>query len=52
MYVANSEPAKWPWGGGRARVGGRGLISGEPNQGEVGRDMERWCVLPGEALLQ
>ena len=24
----------------------RGLISGEPNRCEVGRDMGRWCVLP------
>ena len=30
----------------------RDLISGEPNHGEAGRDTERWCVLPREALLQ
>lgn len=29
----------------------RGLISGEPNRSEAGRDMGRCCVLPGEALL-
>ena len=38
-------------GGGRAGVGERDLISGEPNRSEVGRDMGRWCVLPREALL-
>jgi hypothetical protein len=51
MYVANSEPTIWPRGGGRAGVAERDLISGEPNRGEVGRDMGRWCVLPREALL-
>ena len=51
MYVANSEPAIWCWGGGRAGVIGRGLISGEPNRHEAGRDTGRWCVLPREALL-
>jgi len=51
MYVANSEPTIWQRGGGRACVGVRGLISGEPNRSEVGRDMGRWCVLPREALL-
>jgi hypothetical protein len=39
MYVANSEPTIWPRGGGRAGVAERDLISGEPNRGEVGRDM-------------
>ena len=39
MYVANSEPTIWQRGGGRAGVGERGLISGEPNRSEVGRDM-------------
>jgi hypothetical protein len=29
----------------------RGLISGEPNRCEAGRDTGRWCVLPREALL-
>ena len=46
MYVANSEPTIWQREGGRAGVGERGLISGEPNRSEVGRDMGRWCVLP------
>ncbi len=41
MYVANSEPTKWLRGGGRAGVRERVLISGEPNRGEVGRDMGR-----------
>jgi len=41
MYVANSEPAKWQRGGGRAGVPERVLISGEPNRSEVGRDMGR-----------
>jgi hypothetical protein len=41
MYVANSEPTIWPRGGGRAGVAERDLISGEPNRGEVGRDMGR-----------
>ena len=45
MYVANSEPAKWLRGGGRAGVPERVLISGEPNRGEVGRDMGRRCDL-------
>ncbi|MCK4417533.1 MAG: hypothetical protein KAV99_05150, partial [Candidatus Latescibacteria bacterium] len=31
VYVANSEPARWCWGGGRAGVTERDLISGEPN---------------------
>lgn len=39
MYVANSEPAIWQWGGGRADVTERDLISGEPSRCEVGRDM-------------
>ncbi len=51
MYVANSEPAIWQRGGGRAGVRERVLISGEPKRSEVGRDMERECVLPREALL-
>ena len=29
----------------------RGLISGELNRHEAGRDTGRWCVLPREALL-
>jgi hypothetical protein len=29
----------------------RDLISGEPTRHEAGRDTERWCVLPREALL-
>jgi hypothetical protein len=45
MYVANSEPTEWLRGGGRAGVRERVLISGEPNRGEVGRDMERRCDL-------
>jgi len=45
MYVANSEPTKWLRGGGRAGVPERVLISGEPNRGEVGRDMGRRCDL-------
>jgi len=28
VYVANSQPARWCWGGGRAGVTRRGLISG------------------------
>jgi hypothetical protein len=51
MYVANSEPAIWRWGRGRAVVTRRGLISGIRNRCEAGRDMGRWCVLPREALL-
>ena len=51
MYVAHSEPARWCWGGGRADVTRRGLISDAPNRHEAGRDMGRWCVLPREALL-
>ena len=51
MYVANSEPAIWQRGGGRACVRVQGLISGEPNRSEAGRYMGRWCVLPREALL-
>ncbi len=51
MYVANSEPAIWRWGRGRAVVTRRGLISGVRNRCEAGRDMGRWCVLPREALL-
>ena len=31
VYVANSEPTIWQRGGGRAGVGERDLISGEPN---------------------
>jgi hypothetical protein len=46
MYVANSEPTIWQRGEGRAGVCERGLISGEPNRSEVGRDMGRECVLP------
>jgi len=45
MYVAKSEPTIWLRGGGRAGVGERVLISGEPNRGEVGRDMGRRCDL-------
>jgi hypothetical protein len=45
MYVANSEPAKWLRGGGRAGLPERVLISGEPNRGGVGRDMGRQCDL-------
>ena len=45
MYVANSEPTGWLRGGGRAGVPERVLISGEPNRGEVGRDMGRRCDL-------
>jgi len=41
MYVADSEPALWLWGGGRARGGRQDLISGESNHSEAGRDMER-----------
>ncbi len=51
MYVANSEPAKWLRGGGRADVAERDLISGEPTLGEAGRYMRRRYVLPREALL-
>jgi len=51
MYVANSEPTIWQWGGGRAGVAEQDLISGEPNRCEVGWHMGRWCVLPREALL-
>ena len=51
MYVANSEPAKWQRGGGRAGLTKRALISGEPNRSGAGRDMGRQCVLPGEDLL-
>jgi len=43
MYVANSEPAIWRWGRGRAVVTRRGLISGVRNRCEAGRDMGR-CV--------
>jgi len=45
MYVANSEPTIWLRGGGRAGVPEQALISGEPNRGEVGRDMGRRCDL-------
>jgi hypothetical protein len=45
MYVADSEPAKWQRGGGRAGVAERVLISGEPNRSEAGRDMGRRCDL-------
>ncbi len=45
MYVANSEPAKWQRGGGRAGVAERVLISGEPNRSEAGRNMGRQCDL-------
>lgn len=51
MYVANSEPTIWLWGGGQAGVAERDLISGEPTHGEVGRDMGRQCALPREAFL-
>jgi hypothetical protein len=51
MYVANSEPARWQRGGGRAGETRRVLISGEPNRSGAGRDMGRQCVLPGEGLL-
>ena len=50
MYVANSEPAKWLRGGGRAGLPERVLISGEPNRGEVGRDMGRQCDLTRGSL--
>ena len=38
MYVANSEPATWRWGEGRAVVDERGLISGtiEPTWSRTG----------------
>jgi hypothetical protein len=45
MYVANSEPAKWQRGGGRAGVRERVLISGGPNRSEAGRHMGRRCDL-------
>jgi hypothetical protein len=45
MYVADSEPAKWQRGGGRAGVAERVQISGEPNRSEAGRDMGRRCDL-------
>jgi hypothetical protein len=51
MYVANSEPAKWQRGGGRAGARERALISGEPNRSGAGRDMGRQCSLPREDLL-
>ena len=51
MYVANSEPAIWRWGEGRAAVTRRDPISGESNRCEAGRDMGRQYVLPREALL-
>jgi hypothetical protein len=51
VYVANSEPTRWPWSGGRAVVNTQDLISSEPFRGEVGRDTGRWCVLPRETLL-
>jgi hypothetical protein len=51
MYVANSEPAKWQRGGGRAGLTRRVLISGGPKRSGAGRDMGRQCVLPGEDLL-
>jgi hypothetical protein len=53
MYVVNPAfgGTIWQRGGGRAGMGERGLISGEPNRSEAGRDMGRCCVLPGEALL-
>jgi hypothetical protein len=51
MYVADSEPARWRWGEGRAGVDERDLISGVSNRREAGRDMGRSCVLPREALL-
>ena len=51
MYVANSELARWCWGGGRADGTRRSLIAGTLNRQEAGRDMGRWCVLSREALL-
>ena len=36
MYVADSEPTIWKWGGGRADVVDRDLISGELNRCEAG----------------
>jgi hypothetical protein len=42
VYVANSEPAIWLWGGGRAGVTRQDLIfGGTPNHGEAGLDTER-----------
>jgi len=53
MYVANSEPAIWQRGGGRAGVCERDLISDEPNRswtvyGEVMR-LRSWTVY-GEVM--
>ncbi len=45
MYVANSEPAIWQRGGGRAGVRERVVISGEPKRSEAGRHMEREYVV-------
>lgn len=51
VYVANSEPAIWVRGGGRADLAERVPIFDEPKRTEAGRDTRRWCVLPREALL-
>ena len=51
VYVANSEPAIWVYGGGRADVVERVPISDEqpPKCTEAGRHTGRSCVLPREA---
>ena len=51
VYVANSEPAKWVYGGGRADVVERVPISDgqAPKCTEAGRHTGRSCVLPREA---
>ena len=41
MYVANSEPAIWQWGGERECLGVQVPISGIPNRSEAGRDIRR-----------
>jgi len=52
VYVANSEPAKWVCGGGRAVVAERAPKSGQaPKHTEAGRDTRRLRALPREALL-
>ena len=45
-YVANSEPAVWHRGAGRADSSERDPISGEAPRCEVGRDVGRRCTLP------
>ena len=52
VYVANSEPAIWVRGGGRADVDERVPISdwAQPKCTEAGRHTGRSCVLPREAL--